>query len=551
MQRFLTDLTNFALTQRLAARIVSAAGVKVDFDELGADSSTLGLWHLHHGGCVGEGTGLEDATGGGHALVNHGATAAEDGYQVTFSPNTYLQASLGSQPAQAVTTLEAWIRACGMPSVGGERALAYYSDLAGYNWVDCLLYRAGTTDLRMRGRCVVYVGGQFINWTAEWADNAALTALVSSPDPWHAAVVAEAGVGVRLYVNGHLRAGNSGAVPTFPAMDALLDVGCRSSGYGATAVVDEVRLSKVARYSADFTPRRLAASGTCTSPTFDTLRFGSVWTDLVRAQLMPGGTGITWEVRAADALDTEGSPQASWQECSGDPPSLPIGRYLQWRASLAASTNRMASPTIESAEAQASDAGYNLYHATGAGPESLGYDDPWRRVGPSVTQVATEPLTPGAVHWFAARPVEASGDELPVAQDEVRLELGASGAAVPDRPASPLSVAARAVAGGAVRLVWRYRVGRSAVAPHAFHIFGDGGSGTINYGVPLAVVPHAAGQRWFTWTSGPLASDIEHQLAVRAVAPGGTWDESPAVARITPDAAPPAAVDALQAETLP
>jgi len=214
------------------------------------DGNTLGYWRF--GQLAGQLAGVVGPT-----MVNHGGTDAGNGYSITFSPNTYLQASLPSEPSHAAQTLEAWIRACATPSVGGERALAYYSDLAGYNWVDCLLYRAGANDLRMRGRCVVGAS----SFVAEWADNAAILALIGSADPWHIAVVAEAGVKVRLYVNGLVKAEAAGAVETFPAMNGLLDIGCRYSDYGATAVIDEVRLSKVARYAAAFPIARLTSIG--------------------------------------------------------------------------------------------------------------------------------------------------------------------------------------------------------------------------------------------------------------------------------------------------
>jgi len=214
------------------------------------DGNTMGYWRF--GQLAGQLAGVVGPT-----MVNHGGTDAGNGYSVTFSPNTYLQASFPSEPSHAAQTLEAWIRACATPSVGEEREVLYYANAGGDTWLDCQFYRAGTNDLRMRGRCVVGAS----SFVAEWADNAAIVALIASADPWHVAVVAEAGVKVRLYVNGLVKAEAAGAVATFPAMDGLLDIGCRYSGYGATAVVDEVRLSKVARYAAAFPIARLTSIG--------------------------------------------------------------------------------------------------------------------------------------------------------------------------------------------------------------------------------------------------------------------------------------------------
>jgi hypothetical protein len=196
-----------------------------------------------------------------------------------------------------------------------------------------------------------------------------------------------------------------------------------------------------------------------------------------------------------------------------------------------------------------SDAGYNLYHATGPGPECLDYAQPWAQVGPESGQIQTEPLAPAAVHWFAVRPVDARGIESPLAQDEVRLELDAAGKRVADRPAAVLSLAATPRPGGAVRLQWRWRAGINGVLPQVFRIFGDGGTGTIDYGSPLGEVACHEGQLWYSWTSGPLGGG-EHQLAVRSVTAAGATDEQATVVSVMPDAGVPGAVSALQAEAI-
>jgi hypothetical protein len=198
-----------------------------------------------------------------------------------------------------------------------------------------------------------------------------------------------------------------------------------------------------------------------------------------------------------------------------------------------------------------SESGYNLYHAMGADPEALDYAQPFARVGPAVAQVQTPTLDAGAVHWFCIRPVDARGVESPLAQDEVRLELDSQGRRVADRPAGVLALAARPLPLGVVRLDWRYRPGREGVVPQVFRVFGDGGTGTINYGSALGEVPCLNSRANYTWTSGQLLSGTAQQLAVRAITAAGVWDEQPAVESITPDGAAPAAVDNLQAEVMP
>lgn len=546
MRSYRTDITNFIQGARDGTRIAAGAGVKVDFHELAPDASTLGLWHLHDGGCQGEGSGLVDASGHGRHLVNHGAVAIEDGYQFTRSAGDYMQATIGSLGYQPQVTVEAWVRGWG--TVGDPNSRMFVKYLI--DWTTCLAVSARRAPSPYSSAIAAWlrVGTVWIGpaqWTGTGAD-----AVLASALPWHVAAVLDAPASLRLYVNGMLRATYTVAIASLPSGNYRLDISDSEGADSCSAIVDEVRLSSVARYDASFTPDRLLALGMYTSSTFDSLRTGAKWIDLFWTASLPPQCGAIWEVRAADALDSGGEPAGIWGSYPGDPATLPVGRYFQWRADLSSSPDRLATPLIESAETTVSDRGYNLYGATGPGPESVDYAEPCARVGPEIAWVNVGPLQEGAVHWFGIRPVDAEEREIPLAQGEARLELDTQGEQVPDRPAGALAVVARATTLGTARLQWCYRVGRLGVAPLAFRIFGDGGTGVINYTTPLGEVPYRSGQSWYTWTSGQLAGGAEHQLAVRAVTAEGVWDEQPAVARVTPDATPPAAVDALEAETV-
>jgi len=546
MRSFRTDMTNFIQGTRSATRIASGAGVKVDFSEFATDASTLGLWHLHNGGCQGEGSGLEDASGQGRHLVNHGAASVEDGYQFISGQGNYLRAAIGAFGYQPKCTLEAWVRGWGTTGDGSSRVIVKYQ----VNSTNFLSISARRATAPYLSAIVGWlrVGGVWIGpavWTGTEAD-----AVLASPSPWHVAAVLDAPTSLRLYVNGLLRATHTVAVASLPPDNYLLDVSDSGGSDNCSAIVDEVRLSSVVRYVGHFTPGRLVASGMYTSPTFDCLRTRARWIDFLRNATVPPGCDVVWEVRAEDTLEANGEPAGFWGTYLGDPATLPAGRYFQWRATLSTSADRLLTPLIESTEAQASDRGYNLYRAAGPGPECLDYAEPCARAGPDVGFVDVGPLEDGAVHWFGIRPVDWAERESPVAQGEARLELDADGLAVPARPAGPLAASARPASLGTVRLAWRYRVGRLGVTPQTLRIFGDGGTGVINYATALGEVPYCKGQVWYTWTSGPLAAGGQHQLAVRAVTSGGLWDEQPAIARVTPDATPPAVVDALEAETV-
>ncbi len=547
MLTFRMDESNFDQGTRDGLRIVEGLGLKGDFDEFAPDADTLGLWHLHDGACAGEGNGLEDASGGGHDLANSGADSVEDGYRFDAADPDHMDAGAWAMPGHVVLTVECWARGL-VESPADEKACLWTWGRDADNWVRLVARRraGGGTSSRLRAGLT---GGGVSPPDAVW-EGEEVTALLESDQPWHAAVVLD-GTDLVLYVNGEAKA--STGAQTLAAGDYNLTLGAFRTGgpyfWNLTGRLDEVRLSSAARYTAGFTPYRLLGSGTLASPTFDAIRLAADWTDLIHVSDVPDGCGVAWEARAADDTDAGGHPQALWQSYGGDPQTLPDGRYFQWRATLTASADRLLSPTVESVEAIASEAGYDLYRATGDGPAALDYADPWLRVGPSVAEAETGALAAGAVHWFGIRPVDADGRQCPVTQNEVRLELDADGEPVPSRPAAPLAMGAASLPAGRVRLWWHYRIGHTGATPEAFRIYGDGGTGTVDYETPLGEVTFQSGQTGYAWTSGALAPDIEHQLAVRAVAGDDVWDETPAVVRVTPDASPPGTVDALSAET--
>jgi len=540
MLTYRMDLTNFVQGARAGARITTGEGLKTDFTEFSPDADTLGLWHLHDGACQGEGTGLEDASGGGRPLVNHGAAAQEDGYRFVRGESDYMAASFAGQPERSKMTIETWVRGWAVP-VGSGGFVLYFN---GPRFLCIWAQRATSPSASMiRAWSWPYAA----TWTGTEVD-----ALLAGAEPWHVAAVLDAPSSLRLFVNGLQRAQGICPPEALPAGDYALYLGTYwgYTGYELDAVLDEVRLSGSARYTATFPVPRLLTAGMYTGLTFDSGRPGAVWAGLPSDHVLPQGTALTWETRAADATDGAGEPQAPWQAYDGTPSALPRGRYFQWRATLASSPDRLLSPTLESVDALASDAGYTIYHATGASPDLLDHGEPWGCTGPGVTQLAAGPLEAPAVHWFSIRPVDSREVESPIAQGEVRLELDSQGQPAPDRPAGVLAVSAHPLPGGRAQVTWSYRVGLSGVLPQVFRIFGDGGSGNINYATPLGETPYRASEASYGWTSDPLTGSGEHQLAVRAITADGVWDEQPAVARVTPDLAAPGEVDNLKAEVI-
>lgn len=79
------------------------------------------------------------------------------------------------------------------------------------------------------------------------------------------------------------------------------------------------------------------SSGIIASEVEDTGYDGSEWAELQWDASLPGGTGITFEVRASDTSFTKDDTVISWVSVGGTSPiasGLPSGRYKQWRAVL-------------------------------------------------------------------------------------------------------------------------------------------------------------------------------------------------------------------------
>lgn len=84
-------------------------------------------------------------------------------------------------------------------------------------------------------------------------------------------------------------------------------------------------------------------------------------------------------------------------------------------------------------------------------------------------------------------------------------------------PGSPGSLAAEAVAGGRVYLSWTGSVTEGVTG---YKLYGDGGTGTFDYGTPLAVFTSTES----SWTTGVLASSAAYAFNLRTAHRCGTQD---------------------------
>lgn len=130
--------------------------------------------------------------------------------------------------------------------------------------------------------------------------------------------------------------------------------------------------------------------------------------------------------------------------------------------------------------------------------------------------IAGQDLPAGTI-WNFVRRRKASDCSLESPDSPVcEVRITPAGAMIADAPNEPSNLQAAALAGGSVRLRWRYCEIRQAVAPTAFRIYIDSGSG-FNFATPSLTLTYSfGGGGEFTKTITGLTAGIRHRFCVRA-----------------------------------
>ena len=413
---------------------VTDDGVELDLSEHAPDADTLALYHLHD-------EDLADHGAGGYDLSLEDSPSWDDDGLECASTGVMGATSGAVLNLNGVTDgcVEFWAR-WSLPDIEEDRAAyPFYWAKDSSNRIYVSL-RKESGNVQMRG--LVVAGGNTLGSTAyatlsgdQWA---ALKAGMT-----HVALVfhlAAAGAcWSKLYLDGALFQTKTDNNAAFDNVSGTIFVGFPyADGGDATKIwdgtLDEVRISQALRYTTGFEPKRHVAQGTFTSPAFDTERFGCDWLPLDWQAEVPATAALVMHVRTSDELDGGGQVTGQWQPAEAAPDDA---RYLQWRAALTRGTDALGllTPTVKSATAVASEAGYNLY--AGAGPQAwdIDYGTPVALLGPGAVSHSVAGLSYPAVHWLGLRSSSPGGLESKTIDAEVRLELAADGQEVPARPA--------------------------------------------------------------------------------------------------------------------
>jgi hypothetical protein len=116
-------------------------------------------------------------------------------------------------------------------------------------------------------------------------------------------------------------------------------------------------------------------------------------------------------------------------------------------------------------------------------------------------------------------------------------------------PSEPRLVKAEPVSGGRIKVSWLYDPTREYLGPGAAQearIYGDGGTGTMDWNTPIGTVAMdgtTSIERW-PWTSGALTDGVTYQFAVRiatAAYPDGRETQNEDSVSAMPDSGVPMA----------
>ena len=150
--------------------------------------------------------------------------------------------------------------------------------------------------------------------------------------------------------------------------------------------------------------------------------------------------------------------------------------------------------------------------------------------------------------FYVIRRVNNCGDQEHTLSAVVRVSMDADGNLVKPWPNRIFEVRAEQVDGNRIELVWYYCPLGQRQKPVCFRVYGDGGTGQIDYENPVATIPYA-GRRFYSYQSDLLNAD-KYLFCIKAEGAGGTESVSSSQIRIQLDTDGPPVVDILDVETV-
>ncbi len=128
---------------------------------------------------------------------------------------------------------------------------------------------------------------------------------------------------------------------------------------------------------------------------------------------------------------------------------------------------------------------------------------------------------PAGGYWYGVRKVGGGGAMTAPGGSAVGCGVDETGQLVGPLPGDVERVWARQAGQGRVLVCWCYGGPYETARPVAFHIYGDGGTGQVNYGQPIATVAWDLRRQVYGWLSSVYAVGERVRFGVRAATAGG------------------------------
>jgi hypothetical protein len=148
---------------------------------------------------------------------------------------------------------------------------------------------------------------------------------------------------------------------------------------------------------------------------------------------------------------------------------------------------------------------------------------------------------PGTTYVYRLNAVGAGGVEEDSAKNVTSVAFGPDGAWLGLRPNSPSDLRISCLSGGRFALRWSYNEKNQQASPSEFRIFTDGGTGSIDYDEPVAVVQCRGRRMHFQHVTVAWPHGTRVSWSVRAFAASGVHDGNTHIASAFADAEGPAA----------
>lgn len=187
--------------------------------------------------------------------------------------------------------------------------------------------------------------------------------------------------------------------------------------------------------------------------------------------------------------------------------------------------------------------GANLYRGIGSA-EEIDWTDPVGVVGKEVTAIrnfADRGHDSAQDYCYAVRAISAGGVEQGETPSGVRVSFDGSGSAIIPSVDLPGELVCGPIANGKFGLSWYYRASERSDGPKEFRIYGNGGTGGVDYGTVLGVVEFRFWQRHYAYESAAFATGTTVVWSVRTVNSAGQEERNTVTVSAVADAdAPPA-----------